>query len=255
MSMAIPGVFRPTFVDAVVDIKKLTRDEEVDLEYLKDYMGFFVDGGTTNNFPLHAFDDVAHEGSTRLNDAVLGVRCTGGVDKGFLKDYKATDDLFAAYERLKPKGKRNAGEEVKIRYGEGVPTLVYTYKSHKPFAIFGEFIGSLYDSVMYYTEAGQVLSPEEEEQIIELFSYEVGLFDFDLSKEKYLKCLSLFVQRTAAVKLACKLGIFDLEQGTYKKIEARYPASAVREKPRNSLSAPQRVALMLHDHYDISKAP
>jgi len=78
--------------------------------------------------------------------------------------------------------------------------------------------GDLLNSLMYFSEDGQIRSRQELKQTVELFSYDVGLFDFDLGvlnekgqkdkKRAHLPYLSAFVQRTAALKLASVLGVF-----------------------------------------------
>ncbi|MEA2342369.1 MAG: hypothetical protein QOF63_538 [Thermoanaerobaculia bacterium] len=254
MSMAIPGAFRPTFVDAIVDLEKMQSGRKEDVAYLRDYMGFFADGGTTTNFPLHAFDEVDHPLAESLNEEVLGVRCTGGPDDVFLEEPE-TDDLYKRYQSLKPPVVR--AEIPKVRYrGQGNDlSLTYTYNANGALSVVVDMAANLYDSVMYYSELGQIRSSAELQQVIELFSYDVGLFDFDLSKERHLVCLSLFVQRLAAVKLAVGLGIFGKEIDTYAAIQVANHPAALKDKDPASLSDAQRVSLMLFERYDVSRAP
>jgi predicted acylesterase/phospholipase RssA len=242
MSMAIPGVFRPTFVDAFVNLEQMNGTAE-EIAELQDYMGFYVDGGTTNNFPIHAFDGVDDADANLLNPSVLGIRCTGGPDRTFLVDYRTKDDLYKEYSALKP---RDEGRPIpeKITFASD-HTLIYTCKAHKGISTLFDLGGSLYESVMYNTEEGQIRTNAEREHVIELFSYDVGLFDFDLSSRPELPWLSLFVQRTAAVKLARELRIFGKDEDTYAKMIRSRVASL-----EEATTLKQRVATMLYQRYD-----
>ena len=56
ISMNIPVLFKPVFVEADVPVKIDPKTKTKYNEKADDYRGNWVDGGVLNNFPLHAFD-------------------------------------------------------------------------------------------------------------------------------------------------------------------------------------------------------
>jgi len=75
ISMNLPFLFKPVYVEANVPINKYNRNAD-------DYHGYWVDGGVLNNLPLHAFDEFGPQISDRypdlrvLHPGVLGLRLT-----------------------------------------------------------------------------------------------------------------------------------------------------------------------------------
>jgi hypothetical protein len=184
-----------------------------------------------------------------LNNQVLGIKCTGGEDKTFFTDYKQADDLYRKYEKMKPAEKEGPAEIPKKRFNDSDKTLIYTFNASGPFSILGGFIGDIFDTLMYPSEDGQILNVEELSQVINLFSYDVGLFDFSLSKHLYQEYLSNFAQRTAAVKLAKQLNILLDNEDTFLK--AIRTIASIKQKQTNNvaLDLREKVILMLHDTY------
>jgi hypothetical protein len=62
-----------------------------------------------------------------------------------------------------------------------------------------EFVSDLFDSIMYYTEAGQIRNDLESEQVINLYTYHIFTRDFNpldplrdfVQKKTYNKTISL----------------------------------------------------------------
>jgi predicted acylesterase/phospholipase RssA len=133
ISMNIPGLFKPVFVEADVPVGALNRTA-------KDYHGFWVDGGLLNNFPLHAFDHLGPAASPRhshlqpLHPNMLGLRLT---------------------DTPKP-----------------------AQDSTGDFSVLLEYLGNLYPTVLYPSEQGQIRTVEEEQQTIDLLTYDLGLTEF-----------------------------------------------------------------------------
>lgn len=191
MAMSMPLIFKPVYVDAVVD---KTKNED----YQKKYRGFYVDAGTIRNFPLHAFDD---EGINpkELNPEVLGFQLTSGAENANEFDssmkLKITDKELADYyknydKEYKDKYKRN------LDYSTIYPFQFGNINKFKVDNIIGttliDFASKLLDSVMYYTEEGQIRSDIEREQVINLYTYHIFTRDFNP-----LDPLRLFVRKKA----------------------------------------------------------
>jgi hypothetical protein len=248
LSMSIPGAFRPTFVNAIVNIQKYNsgNPSEEDKEFLQDYMGLYVDGGTTNNLAIHAFDNIRYinryefftsENPTVSNEktekydfpifslpsGMLGIRSQSGSDKFEFSDYKE-DDLYKKYSDLKKKAPYPEPLEKKTYFERSIPPhtihlLKHSSSKNKLLSTLFDFAGDLYETVLYYTEEGQIHSHEESKQVIPLYAYDVGLYDFDLSKELHKRFLSAFVQRTAAMKMARFLSV---SNKSYKELRKKY---------------------------------
>ncbi len=223
MSMSIPFVFKPTLCQAWVDTRQ-TYESPHNVRY----RGFFNDGGTLNNLPIHAFDFVGQEDNfmkkvVPLNQGMFGVRCTGGVPSDCAEDpkfpfdanYRRYLDEMAAKNSALRKNRRSK----RSFKPEDVPTCV----TAKPFQIDMEsgalsplvaFAGSLFNTLMYTSEDGQIRAENEAAQTTELYSYDVGLFDFTLPQS-----LSDFVQARAAIKLGAAL---DIDKATISTLVLKY---------------------------------
>lgn len=144
ISMNLPILFKPIYIDAHVPKGSLHTD-------IRDYYGFWVDGGLLNNFPLHAFDHleskVSMETSKRfpdlrpLNSHMLGLRLTDG------------EPIQRPSVNL---GKR------------GIHT----------------FLADVLNSFMYPSEEGQILNSEERDQTINLYTYDLETVEFAPSEAK-----------------------------------------------------------------------
>ena len=178
MSMCLPMVFKPIYNNA--DVKFGASKE-----YNERYKGFFIDGGTVVNLPLHAFDD-----GFELNKNVLALRLQNGHDPNELFDvYSQYPDYDAYLKTLKRKGifVKKSKEDSKIN------TLIPKNKYIRDFynvtsyplylgdalGSFGSFVGDLLSALMYYEEEGQIKNEKEAKQTIPLYAYDVTIYDFD----------------------------------------------------------------------------
>lgn len=178
MAMSMPLIFKPVYVDAVVH--RLKNDE-----YQKRYRGFYVDAGTIRNFPLHAFDD---EGINpkELNPEVLGFQLTSGAEsiEEFDSSRKlkiADKDLADLYKKYETEYKEKYKQP--LNYRKIYPFQFGNIDKFKVDNVVGtsliEFASKLLDSVMYYTEEGQIRSDIEREQVINLYTYHIFTRDFN----------------------------------------------------------------------------
>lgn len=116
----------------------------------------YVDGGMLNNFPIHAFDyyfgvdELAHYfdslnigKNSPLKSDVLGFRLTSGASKIIYREYQ-----------------------------EGSTSGLIT-----------NHINDLINTFLYPSEEGQIRNPQEKNQTIELFTYNLNVSDFNPSKE------------------------------------------------------------------------
>ncbi|MGH9939589.1 MAG: patatin-like phospholipase family protein [Blastocatellia bacterium] len=145
ISMNLPVLFKPVYVEADVPAGRGQLNANAD-----DYHGFWVDGGVLNNFPLHAFDHLSPQVSTRypdlrpLHSNMLGLRLTEGPPN-----------------RLRPSS-TNPGA----------------------FSVLLGHLGDLVDTVLYPSEQGQIRTAEEIAQTIDLFTYDLETTEFAPSEAK-----------------------------------------------------------------------
>jgi NTE family protein len=162
-----PGVFSrwhtPTFpvaeaVGISMNLPLLFKPVLVEAEvptgrFVKDarqYQGLWVDGGVLNNFPLHAFD--------------------------FLQP-----PISPKYPDFRPLHPRMLG--LRLTDGPNPP------KHDMPgtFGVLSEHLGKVYNTVLYPSEEGQIRTPEEMAQTIDLYTYDLELTEFAPSAEKRAK--------------------------------------------------------------------
>jgi predicted acylesterase/phospholipase RssA len=118
--------------------------------------GFWVDGGVLNNLPLHLFDDNADNpnrsskpGLPGLHPNVLALRLTPG----------GTTPSKLSEEPVDPLDER--------------------------FAVLRNYLGELGDAFMSPSEEGQIRTPEEQNQIIELYTGDLSLTEFAPPQAKW----------------------------------------------------------------------
>jgi predicted acylesterase/phospholipase RssA len=77
ISMSIPLVFKPVWVDCAVNKNNPNNINAM-------YRGLYVDGGVLNNFPIHAFDtdEFGSSGIKKLNTMTLGLKLVPGNPPG-----------------------------------------------------------------------------------------------------------------------------------------------------------------------------
>lgn len=147
ISMNLPVLFKPVHVEAAVTKNKYNNSGN-------DYKGLWVDGGTLNNFPLHAFD---HE-SPKISDK---------------------------YPDVRPLNPNMLG--IRLTDGFGSPTK--TPKIAKGLDFLPQYLGNLSASLMYPSEDGQIRSRSEKKQTIDLYVYGIETTDFAPSKDKSDKAI------------------------------------------------------------------
>jgi len=150
ISMNIPFLFKPVKIDG-----RVTGSEEKD----KKYRGLWMDGGTLNNLPLHAFD--------KASDLV----CQGDA---LLKPLHP--NMLAL--RLSPPKKGTS--DAKACQGGGLPILGLLFEKYYSFF---DFAGDLYETMMYYSEEGQLRTELERQQTIEINTYCLSMTEFSPPEE------------------------------------------------------------------------
>ncbi len=143
ISMSIPFLFKPVWVEAPE--KGVTP---------KNYRGFWVDGGTLNNLPIHAFDDLTK------------------VSKGSKPDPNVDSNLI----QLNP-------NVLALRLTEGTKGQESKKQiaiDRSPMPSFGldSYIGAILDTLLYPSEEGQLRTQSERDQTIDLYTYDLSLVDF-----------------------------------------------------------------------------
>lgn len=200
MSMSIPFAFKSTLLEAWVDMER-PRDALHNLRY----RGFFNDAGILNNLPIHAFDfegrqDNFENGVANLHKGMFGVRCTGGQPTDREEDPGLeSDPLYICYSEERA-AKATAQKKKKAEHPP--PPPLHIDMAYGAFSPLIDFAGKLYNTLMYTSEEGQIRAANEFAQTTELFSYDVGLFDFTIPET-----LSAFVQARAAIKLGAMIQI------------------------------------------------
>jgi NTE family protein len=154
MSASLPPVFKPVWISSTAPIG--------DNIAAQNYVGWYVDGGVTNNVPIHAFDQDpvsfdpyfdqpnALQGTPPLNQYMLGLRLTAG-------DPPSSQ---------RPPPLQDPPQATQWLY----PTL-----------------GQLADALQFGANMGQMHSEAEAMQTVLIYSDGVGLIDFIPQTDKQLK--------------------------------------------------------------------
>jgi predicted acylesterase/phospholipase RssA len=249
MSMAIPLAFKPTFnngwskrwaVQGTVDTfgrVKLTRksadiysdiDKDTtpqDSSYNRYFRGFYNDGGTLQNLPIHAYDYWKNEDDymqkiVPLNPHIFAIRCSGGMPFDQDEDpFYKKDLLYAMYKEMDRKMHLKdtiKGEKQETPLNESDKNLLF-FEENWDFRFSGiiKFAKTIMNTLMYDMEEGQIRSAEELKQTMNLFSYGIGLFDFTAPTE-----LSYFAQIRAMIKVAINIGV--KQEDVMKVIQEKY---------------------------------
>jgi predicted acylesterase/phospholipase RssA len=155
MSASLPPVFKPVWVSSTAPIGSDIATEN--------YVGWYVDGGVTNNVPIHAFDQEpvsfdpyfdqsppGPQGPLPLNEYMLGLRLTAG-EPPSAQAAKPVQDPPSTTQWL-------------------YPTL-----------------GQLVDALQFGANMGQLHSQAEAMQTVLIYSDGVGLIDFIPQTDAQLK--------------------------------------------------------------------
>jgi NTE family protein len=194
MSMSIPGVFKPTFVNASVDLSKKPDDP-----YNLSYRGFYVDGGMMNNLPIHVWDEGPDQ---PMNPGVIGIRVSSGFDPA---DKTYADDADWRTYIDSDKELKKAGYTRIIRSNTSYDangSLTVKTDVNNFISVFGGYGGDILSTLMTPSEVGQIRTASERARTVEFFSYDIGLLDFTPHDS-----LNTFVQKRAAAKLTERLGL------------------------------------------------
>lgn len=156
ISMNVPFAYKPIKIEGNVNG---SQDEK----YNKRYQGLWMDGGTLNNLPMHAFDEYSpykcsgDDELKPLHPGVLALRLTEPI--------KEPDECKGILDKL-------------IRTGKD---LDWGYSF---FDFFGDFLNTV---MFHYPEEGQIRTKNEREQTIEINTYCLSMMEFNPPKEKIAK--------------------------------------------------------------------
>ena len=114
-----------------------------------DYHGLWVDGGILNNFPLHAFDFQSPQVSPQ-------------------------------HPGLRPLNEHMLG----LRLTEGPNTGTSTSATSGTFSVLLEHLGNIVNTVLYPSEQGQIRTPDEADQSIDLYTYDLETTNFAPSQQQ-----------------------------------------------------------------------
>lgn len=139
ISMNLPLLFKPVEVEANVPTGQYNQRSD-------DYHGRWIDGGVLNNFPLHAFDFLSPAPAPRypnlrpLHPNILGLRLTDGYPPGAARRAATT--------------------------------------APGTFDLLLQHLGDVMGTVLYPSEEGQIRSPDERDQTIDLYTYDLKTTEF-----------------------------------------------------------------------------
>lgn len=157
ISMNIPFLFKPVRIKGSVTGNK-ALDERV-------YHGLWMDGGTLNNLPLHAFD------------AKSTLKCD---QDGELKP------IHPGMLGLRLSPPNSDSEDAKACKSGGIPIVSVLLESLDTYSLL-DYGGDFLSALMYYSEEGQIRTPHERDHTIELNTYCLGMTEFSPPEEKTKK--------------------------------------------------------------------
>lgn len=201
MSMSIPGVFKPTYVDALVNIAKGPNDD-----INKSYKGFYVDGGALNNIPIHVWDEAPDK---PMNPAVFGICVNSGFDPNDLT--YDSDPLWKSYIDAVNKAAAEKGLpaipykrviESNMSYNGPTGSLQIKTDVDAFFSVLGGYAGDILNTLMYPAAGGQIRTPEEKAKLLDIYAYDIGVLDFTPDAS-----LSAFVQQRAEQRMRAYFGL------------------------------------------------
>jgi hypothetical protein len=219
--MSIPLVFKPSFFNGTVRLWKVIgtpkadgglslgrgAQEEPSSEHNKSYRGFFCDGGTLMNLPIHAFDYDGNEldymrSVVSMKKGMIGIRNSGGLPLNDKEDSLFDQDpLYKCYEIYDVilEGTKNLKEKPDVVSNDDKMEIQYKWSGgYSPLL---DNVGNIIGTLLYSMEEGQIRSQQELEATSNFFSYGIDTLDFAVGKH-----LLAFTQCRAFIKMAIILG-------------------------------------------------
>lgn len=161
ISMNLPIIFKPVFVDYKVDKQKSNN-------YNNLYTGHFVDGGMLNNLPIHAFN-VKKKKLLKFHDKEINY-ALGANTYNTNIDFKEETLGFMLGDN------RPNDKPLYVNFNQEFP------KNSKSSDNTLNFIGDLFATFMFPGSGGRIRNPIENNYSIELNSEDVSLVDFSHHK-------------------------------------------------------------------------
>lgn len=235
MSMNIPGLFKPVYVDAILN-KNLPPDKRE--EQRVEYKGYYVDAGLANNIPFHAFDADAQKNGLLdihgVNQAILALAVQEGPDPVIFQEFylkKKRDPYFQTFqeedgrklyknyvERLmsNPKHPKFPAENFFHLKGlidviKKVPPYPGEYPYNGVPKISGflplnislfPMLGWILNTVLENSTVSQYREPGAIKKVLEVYAYHIGITDFKADED-----LTEFVIRRARERTKSMLGV------------------------------------------------
>lgn len=164
ISMTLPGAFRPVFVNT--DVRKGDKKQR------EKYAGLYVDGGMLNNYPIRAFDNieiVQHTDSNQNATEVLDDPSKQHINS--LTYYGIKSAFPVAGDPRLRNSECNCVLGMRLEELENVKTeteedKIYPVKE----GVFIDFIKSLYKTIGYSSEEGQLRSLEDERRTVKFYA-------------------------------------------------------------------------------------
>lgn len=186
ISMNIPGIFKPVYVDTNVNVGQNKAQDK--------YRGLYVDGGMLNNIPIRAFDDIVSS-----NEAMFLSNLTyRGSKNSFLVAgnpnlVSERNDSVLGFRLTKPKN------EVKDK------DKIYPEND----SVFFDFIDELVATLMYPAEEGILVNPDDRASTVQ-FSATIEI-DNGSELKKYLNELPYFskIKAEAMKSRSFTIGVAD----------------------------------------------
>jgi len=221
-SMSIPLAFKPSFFNGTVRLSKVIgtpnangslslgreAEERPDSDHNKSYRGFFCDGGTLMNLPIHAFDYDGNETDYKkrvveMKKNMIGIRNSGGLPLNELEDPLFYEDpLYKCYEKydIMLEGTKNLNEKPDVVSNKDKMEIQYNWSGgYSPLL---NNVGNIVGTLLYSMEEGQIRSLEELEATSNFFSYGIDTLDFAVGKH-----LLSFTHARAFIKMTILLGV------------------------------------------------
>lgn len=241
MSMNIPILFKPVFVDAEIN-KSLNKKEQAKLR--REFQGYWIDAGVVNNIPFHAFDEKVEQAGKRflkdrVNQLILGLAVREGPDPALFEKYylrKKPDPYFQTFREKKdgkflykdytnwimnhPTDPDYPSEnfvhlrgDLEARFTNIAKERAYTYNGISPITssflgitLFAE-LGWLLNTVLLNSTEKQIVEKGAKARVIDVYAYHIGITDFRAEEN-----LTEFVVRRATERTRNVLGLEEKDE-------------------------------------------